>query len=88
MQNKIKKNLEFGGHAYFGLIVRRKSTDEVVPFHARRSRGVSPLILNLGTRLKVSGKLQAPQHALSRRVSWSQSRSGRFGVETKAKNEL
>jgi hypothetical protein len=63
------------------LVVSIKGTGEV-PFHARRSRGVAPLILNLGARLEVSGKLQAPQHALSRRVSWSQSRSGRFGVET------
>jgi len=84
----MNKNLEFGGYACFGLIVSIKYAGEVVPFHARktygRSGGIAPLILNLGTRLGISGKLNAPppQYALSRRVSWFQSRSGRFGVET------
>ena len=60
----------FGHHILsicFGLVVSIKVTDEV-PFHAWRSGGLSPLIFNLNTRLEVSGKLHAPQHALSRMV--------------------
>jgi len=60
----MNKNLEFGGYACFGLIGSIKGTGEVVPFHARkayrRSGGIVPLILNLGTRLEISGKLHGP----------------------------
>jgi len=84
----MNKKLEFGGYACFGLIVSIKNTGEVVPLHARkayrRNGGIAPLILNLATKLGGSAVNVTPlptQYALSRRVSWFQSRSGRFGVE-------